>query len=267
MPDSFVDQHRQQDGFLMNRFEKKVAFVTGGAQGFGEAFCRSLATEGASVVVADIDVTRAESTATELTKAGFNALAVQCDVGDEDAVGAAVSRVVDTFGGIDILVNNAGLHLTRYNQPFSTMPRADMRALFDVNVFGIVNTSIACLDTMRSRGGGTIVNISSIAAYNPITAYGVSKLTVRALTIALAHDFASAGVRCNAIAPGLIGTDSALADLPQAFVDSFIEDRQVVHRLGRMDDIVAMMLYLCADESSFITGETIKVSGGTPLWI
>ncbi|MEE2030854.1 MULTISPECIES: SDR family NAD(P)-dependent oxidoreductase [Rhodococcus] len=251
----------------MRRFDAKVAFVTGGAQGFGAAFCRSLAAEGAAVVVADIDGTRAENTAEELKEAGFEALAVHCDVADEKTVARAVARATEAFGGIDILINNAGLHLTRYSRPFSTMSREDVRALFDVNVFGIVNTSIACLEAMRSRGGGTVVNISSMAAYNPITAYGVSKLTVRALTIALAHDFASAGIRCNAIAPGLIGTDSALADLPQPFVDSIVEDRQLVHRLGRTEDIVAMMLYLCSDESSFVTGETFKVSGGTPLWI
>lgn len=251
----------------MRRFDAKAAFVTGGAQGFGAAFCRSLAAEGASVVVADIDEVRAEDTAEKLNEAGFEALAVHCDVTDEKAVARAVARATEAFGGIDILINSAGLHLSRYNQPFSTMSREDVRDLFDVNVFGIVNTSTACLETMRSRGGGTVVNISSMAAYNPITAYGVSKLTVRALTIALAHDFASAGIRCNAIAPGLIGTDSALADLPQAFVDSIVEDRQLVHRLGRTEDIVAMMLYLCSDESSFVTGETFKVSGGTPLWI
>jgi len=251
----------------LRRFDGKVAFVTGGAQGFGAAFCRSLATQGASVVIADIDDHRGGIAADELNASGFEALTVNCDVADEKSVAGAVARAVDRFGGIDVLINNAGLHLTRYNQPFSTIPREDMRALFDVNVFGIVNTSTACLEPMRSRGGGAIVNISSMAAYNPITAYGVSKLTVRALTIALAHDFASAGIRCNAIAPGLIGTDSALADLPRPFVDSIVEDRQLVHRLGHVDDIVAMADYLCSDQSSFVTGETFKVSGGTPLWI
>jgi len=187
-------------------------------------------------------------------------------VTDEDAVARAVDVAVDEFGGVDILVNNAGLHLTTYNQPFSVLPSKDVRALFDVNVLGTVNCSVACLGAMRRRGGGSIVNISSMASYATRSPYGVSKLAVRGLTVAFAHESPPAGIRCNAISPGLIATETAMADL-RKLVRSIVEDQQLIKRLGAVGDIVAIMLFLCSDEASFITGETLKVTRGMPLHV
>jgi len=249
------------------RFEGQVAFITGGAIGFGRAFARALTAEGAAVVIADIDGEGGERTADELRHAGARAVAVACDVADEIAVEHAVATAIGAFGGVDILLNNAGLHLTKYNQPFSVLPRSDLRALLEVNVVGVVNCTIACRETMRARGGGRIVNISSIAGALTTTPYGVSKLAVRGLTIAFASELAADGTRVNAIAPGLMATENALDDLPRELVDDFVEHRQLVHRLGTMDDIVATVLFLCSPEASFITGETIQVSGGYPLSI
>jgi 3-oxoacyl-[acyl-carrier protein] reductase len=248
-------------------FAGKVAFVTGGAMGMGFAFARALCERGASAVLADIDLAGAERAAAELAGEGHTVLAVGCDVSDEATVDAAVARTVDELGGVDVLINNAGLHLSKYNQPFSKLPRHEVRALFDVNVMGIVNCSVACLEPMRARGGGAIVNMSSMASYGPESAYGVSKLAVRGLTISFAHEMADAGIRVNAIAPGLIGTDAALADLPESLVDMLVNERQLIHRLGQIDDIVKTMLFLCGDDGSFITGETLKVSGGVPLFM
>lgn len=245
----------------------RVALVTGAARGFGRAFAEALAERGAAVALADIDQEQAERAARELRARGYRALATRCDVADEHEVDDTVARVAGELGGPDILINNAGLHLTKYNQPFSELSRADVRALFDVNVLGIVNCSTACLEPMRARGGGSIVNISSMASYASRSPYGVSKLAVRGLTIAFAHEFASAGIRCNAIAPGLIATDSAMADLPDTVITSIVEEQQLVRRLGAIDDIVSMMLFLCSPEAGFITGETYRVSGGTPLSI
>jgi len=249
------------------RFEGQVAFITGGAIGFGRAFARALTAEGAAVVIVDIDGEGGERTADELRHAGARAVAVACDVADEIAVEHAVATAIGAFGGVDILLNNAGLHLTKYNQPFSVLPRSDLRALLEVNVVGVVNCTIACRETMRARGGGRIVNISSIAGALTTTPYGVSKLAVRGLTIAFASELAADGTRVNAIAPGLMATENALDDLPRELVDDFVEHRQLVHRLGTMDDIVATVLFLCSPEASFITGETIQVSGGYPLSI
>ncbi len=249
------------------RFDDKVALITGGAIGFGRAFAQALTAEGAAAVIADIDAAAGERTAGELRDAGFRALAVTCDVADEHAVEAAVDRSIDEFGGVDILINNAGLHLLHYNQPFSVLSRDDLRALFDVNVIGVVNCTVACRESMRSRGGGAVLNISSIASHLSSSPYGVSKLAVRGLTIAFASELSPDRIRVNAIAPGLMATENALDGLPQELIDDFVNKRQLVHRLGTMDDIVSTALYLLSDEASFITGETLKVSGGYPLAI
>jgi 3-oxoacyl-[acyl-carrier protein] reductase len=249
----------------MNRFERDVALITGGAIGFGRAFAQALTSEGAAVVLADIDVDSAERTAVALRDEGARAIAVECDVSDEAHVDAAVADTVREFGGVDILINNAGLHLTKYNQPFGVLARSDVRKLFDVNVIGVVNCTLACRDRMRERGGGVVLNISSMAGYMNVTPYGVSKLAVRGLTVSFANELAPDRIRVNGIAPGLMNTENSLADLPHALVDEIVRDRQLVHRAGTMDDVVSAMMYLCSAEASFITGETLKVSGGYPL--
>jgi NAD(P)-dependent dehydrogenase (short-subunit alcohol dehydrogenase family) len=247
------------------RFANRTAVITGGAVGFGRAFARALAADGASVVIADVDVETAEHTAAELNSAGGRAIAVSCDVADPAQVDAAVAAASGQFGGIDIVINNAGLHLMKYNQPFTALSRKEIRDLFDVNVMGVINVTLACRDSMRERGGGVVLNISSMAGYLSATPYAVSKLTVRGLTVAFATELAPDRIRVNAIAPGLMNTESALADLPTTLIDEFVHKRQLVHRLGTMDDVVSAMLFLCSDEASFITGETVKVSGGYPL--
>jgi 3-oxoacyl-[acyl-carrier protein] reductase len=247
------------------RFDGRTAVITGGAIGFGRAFARALVAEGANVALADIDASAAEGTAAELVSGGGEAIAVECDVADADQVDAAVATTVDRFGGIDILINNAGLHLTKYNQPFGMLSRNEIRGLFDVNVIGVINVTLACRESMRQRGGGAVLNISSMAGYMSATPYAVSKLAVRGLTVAFATELAPDRIRVNAIAPGLMNTESALADLPRPLIDEFVHERQLVHRLGTMGDVVSAMLYLCSDEASFITGETLKVSGGYPL--
>ena len=250
-----------------SRFAGKVAFITGGAIGFGRAFARALTAEGAAVAIADIDSDAGERTAAELRADGFRAVAVQCDVSDEVAVDAAVTRTIEEFGGVDVLINNAGLHLLHYNQPFGVLPRSELRDLFNVNVIGVVNCTVACQASMRTRGGGAVLNISSIAGYMTSSPYGVSKLAVRGLTVAFATELAPDRIRVNAVAPGLMATENALDGLPQDMIADFVENRQLVHRLGQMADIVATTLFLCSDEASFITGETLKVSGGYPLSI
>jgi len=247
------------------RFDQRTAVITGGAIGFGRAFAHALVAEGAAVVLADIDVDMAERTAAELVSAGGQAIAVDCDVAEPDRVDAAVATTIDRFGGIDILINNAGLHLTKYNRPFGELSRNEIRGLFDVNVHGVINMTLACRDPMRKRGGGVVLNISSMAGYMSATPYAVSKLAVRGLTVAFATELAPHRIRVNAIAPGLMNTENALADLPPPLIDEFVHERQLVRRLGTMGDVVSAMLFLCSDDASFITGETLKVSGGYPL--
>lgn len=247
----------------------KVAFITGAGQGFGRDFAEAITAAGGAVAICDIDEPAARIAAEAIVRqhGEGRALAVRADVADEDQVEAAVAAAVENLGGIDILVNNAGRHLTKYNQPFGKLSREDVRAMMEVNFMGVVNCTLACRDAMAARGGGSVVNIASIGGHLSSTPYGVSKLAVRGLTIAFASELADANIRVNAISPGLMGTEAALADLPGDFVARFRDELQLVHRLGRVEDITAAVLYLCSPASNFMTGETLKVSGGYPLGI
>ncbi|MDO8732621.1 MAG: SDR family oxidoreductase [Actinomycetota bacterium] len=243
-------------------FDGKVAFITGAAQGFGYAFAESLGADGASVVIADVNSQAGEVAAAKLRDQGIKALAVACDVSDSESVNAAIAASIAEFGGVDILINNAGLHLTKYSQPFHVLGVKDTKALFDVNVLGVVYCTLACQETMTARGGGSIINISSMASNMPGSPYGVSKLAVRGLTIAFSREFANANIRVNAISPGLMATEAAIADLPNDMVQNMINVQQAVHRIGSIDDIVNMMRFLISEKASFVTGETYRVSGG-----
>jgi 3-oxoacyl-[acyl-carrier protein] reductase len=244
-----------------------VAFITGGAIGFGLSFAKAFALNGCAVALADMDHDAAERSAHALRSSGHRAVAVHCDVADEDQVRQAVQSVVDEIGEIGILVNNAGKHLLHYSQPFGALTTPDIRSVFDVNLFGALYCSMACRESMRRRGGGSIVNISSISAYQPTSPYGVSKLALRGLTIALATEFAADNIRVNAVAPGLTATEAGLKDFPQSMIDEFVANRQLVHRVGQMEDVASVVSFLCSPRGNFMTGETIKVSGGFPLAI
>ena len=247
------------------QFTGKTAFITGGGRGIGEVFAKALVAEGAAVVLAELDLTAAEKVAAEIVEAGGQALAVPCDVSDETTVEAAVARAVERFDGIDILINNAGLHNFTYGQPITKLPLDKWRKMLDVNVVGIVICSAACRPSMQARGGGVIINMSSIASMPAATAYGVSKLAVRGLTVGLAQEFAPDGIRVYALAPGLMNTESVKAELPEIYWDLIVNKQQLIKRQGTPADLVGAMLFFCSDAASFITGETLAVGGGHPL--
>jgi len=175
-----------------------------------------------------------------------------------------MSAVAATRGGIDILVNNAGLHSAAYNKPSAELGVARLRRLFDVNVMGVYICSLAARPAMSGRDGAAIVNLSSSAAYANRAAYGVSKLAVRGVTVQLAREFAADGIRVNAIAPGLILTDTIRAELPEDDV-ARVMGQQVLPRAGAERDIVDALLFLVSPASSFVTGETLRVTGGFAL--
>jgi len=247
------------------RFEGKTAFITGGGRGIGEAFARALAGQGAAVVLAELDLPAAEGVARDIVAGGGQAMAVSCDVSDERTVEAAVAQAVERFGGIDILINNAALHNFTYGQPITRLPLDKWRRMLDVNVVGIVICSAACQPSMKARGGGVIVNMSSVASMPATTAYGVSKLAVRGLTVGLAQELAPDGIRVYAIAPGLMDTDSVKAELPEFYRDRILNEQQLIKRQGTTADLVGALLFFCSDAASFITGETLVIGGGHPL--
>ena len=247
------------------RFAGKIAFVTGGAMGLGFGFARAFCEHGGEVAVVDIEGEAAEAAARRLRADGHAALAIACDVSDEVAVAQAVAQAVEGFGGVDVLVNNAGLHSARYSVTFAQLGHAHIRRLLEVNVMGVVNCSLAVQPVMASRGGGAICSLASIAGYAINSPYGVSKLAVRGLTIAFAREFAESRIRVNAVAPGLIATDTVVTELPTELFKRFARANQLIHRTGEIDDVVAGMLFLCSEDASFITGETLKISGGYPL--
>ncbi len=252
------------DGQQADIHRGQVAVITGGGRGFGQAFGAALAARGAHVVLADIDAAAAESAAAEIAGKGGSAFGVACDVADEASVGAVIDQVTERHGGIDILVNNAGLHSAAYNKPSAELGIASLRRLFDVNLMGIYICSLAARPAMSGRPGAAVVNLSSSAAYASRTAYGVSKLAVRGATAQLAREFAGDGIRVNAIAPGLIFTDTIRAELPRDEVVR-VMGQQILPREGEEQDIVDALLFLLSPASSFITGETMRVTGGMAL--
>jgi NAD(P)-dependent dehydrogenase (short-subunit alcohol dehydrogenase family) len=247
-----------------DEFQGRVAVITGGARGLGRAFGAALVARGAHVVLADIDGAEAASAAAEFRARGGSATGTACDVADEEGVAAMVGGIVEQHGGIDLLVNNAGLHGAAYYQPFAQLGIAKVRRLFDVNVMGVVICSLAAREAMSGRADATIVNISSSAAYANRNAYAVSKLAVRGLTMSFAREFAGDGIRVNAIAPGLVFTDTIRTELPRAEVERAL-GQQLVPREGTERDIVGTLLYLASPKASFLTGETLRVTGGFGL--
>jgi len=227
----------------------------------GAATARLFVAEGARVVITDVLDAEGAALARELGEA---AVFQHHDVASEEDWQKAVGSALTRFGGIDILVNNAGLHSAAYNKPSADIGIAGLRRLFDVNVIGVYICSLAARAAMSGRDGAAVVNISSSAAYANRAAYGVSKLAVRGVTVQLAREFAADGIRVNAIAPGLIFTDTIRAELGRDEA-ARVMGQQILPREGEERDIVDALLFLVSPAASFVTGETLRVSGGFAL--
>jgi len=239
----------------------KTAVITGGARGFGKAFGEALAARGAHVVLVDLDSAEVEATAAAIRSAGGSAQGFGGDVTDEARMAKIMTHAAGTHGGVDILINNAGLHSDEYGQPILKMGLAKVRRLFDVNVIGVVNCTLAAAPHMAGRAGASIVNISSSAAHMGGSAYGDSKLAVAGLTVTFARELGAQGLRVNAISPGLILTDTIRAELPEA-TKARVKAMQLIGDEGEEQDIVEAMLWLTSPQARFVTGETLRVTGG-----
>jgi 3-oxoacyl-[acyl-carrier protein] reductase len=235
----------------------RVAVVTGGGRGFGQSFGTALAAEGATVALIDIDGQAANTAAREI---GARAIAYAADVTDEARINTIMAELAAKYGGIDILINNAGLHAHEYSRPIAEMGLAKTRRLFEVNVMGTVNCTLAARAFMTGRKGASIVNIASSAAYLG-GGYGTSKLAVIGFTMTFARELAPDGIRVNAIAPGIIVTDTIRRELSPETLTR-IKSMQYLAADGEERDIVDAMLFLTSDKAQFITGETLRVTGG-----
>lgn len=242
------------------KLEGQVAIVTGAGAGIGRASAETLAMAGAGVVASDRDVATAEETAAAIRAGGGKALALGCDVTDEDALASLVARAVGEFGRLDILVNNAG---GGGPKPFD-MPMADFEWAYRLNVYSVFRLCQLAAPHMKAVGGGAVVNISSMAGENTnkrMASYASSKAAANHLTRNIAFDLGPMGIRVNAIAPGAIKTQ-ALASVLTPEIEAAMLKHTPLGRLGEAADIANAVLFLCSPLATWVSGQVLTVSGG-----
>jgi 3-oxoacyl-[acyl-carrier protein] reductase len=261
----------------------RVAVVTGGASGIGRAIARRLAAEGARVALADVNADGLSAVAEEMRGEGGEALAVTTDVADSGQVETLFARVIERWGTVDILSNNAGIGelspdlraqsedavqamlggARRSLGVTSRMDDAEWRRMVEIHLFGTFYCTRAALRTMEERERGAIVNMASVAGLGGIPGaphYGAAKAGIIGFTKSVALEVGRAGIRVNAIAPGLIDTPMT-ADAPP-MIRQMILLRTPLGRTGQAEEIAAVALFLASEESSFLTGQVLSPNGG-----
>ena len=248
----------------MFRLDGKVAIVTGGAGGIGEALALGLGYQGATVVFSSRNQQARDAVAEKISaETGSEAVAVAADVTDEASIQALVDTVVDKFGKIDILVNAMGMNIKRDAFDY---PLEDWDKLFEVNVKGTMAACKAVGKVMRDQQGGAIVNLSSVRGIRGYTGgnsgYCATKGAVELITKALALEWAPSGIRVNALGPALVITPGTkhIAEDPQ--LAAKYAAAVPLGRIGLPEDMVGAVVYLCSDAASFVSGQTIYVDGG-----
>jgi 3-oxoacyl-[acyl-carrier protein] reductase len=267
----------------------RVAFVTGGSRGLGRADALTLARAGADVVVADLLVeselteetdrygtlatvarrqglVHTEETVRDIEAMGRRSLAVRCDVTDRAAVDAAVARTVEQLGSLDILVNNAGTldHVAQFHEQSPELWERDL----SVNLTGAFNCAQAAWPHMQARGWGRIVNMASVAGTLGgfgQASYSTTKAGLLGLTKTLALEGGRHGITCNAIVPGVIGTEAF--EMANATMNERIVRRTALRRPGEPQEIANVVAFLCSDLAAYVTGIELNVSGGVELFV
>ncbi|MDD4953677.1 MAG: 3-oxoacyl-[acyl-carrier-protein] reductase [Candidatus Omnitrophica bacterium] len=242
------------------RLKDKVALVTGGARGIGRAIALALAQEGANIVVADVNIEAAKTTASDIEKMGRQALALEMDVTDYAKTEEAVNKILDKFTKVDILINNAGI--TKDNL-LLRMSAAEWDAVLNVNLKGTFNCIKAVSRPMIKQRSGKIVSIASIIGIigNPGQAnYSASKAGIIALTKTAAKELAARNINVNAIAPGFIQTEMT-AKLPDQIKEKMKEAIPLA-KFGVPEDVAAACVFLASEDAGYITGQTIVIDGG-----
>jgi 2-hydroxycyclohexanecarboxyl-CoA dehydrogenase len=250
----------------MRRFDRKIAIVTGGAQGIGAGIARRLADEGAMVAILDIQLEKATGVAKAIESKGGKAIALKMDIADNDDVKRAVKEVEGKFGRLDILVNNAGWDKVA---PFIELPEEVWDKIIAINLRGPIAVTRAVLDGMVSRNYGKIVNIASDAGRvgsSGESVYSACKGGIIAFTKTLARELVRYNINVNVVCPGPSDTPM-LAEMgkenPQ--IIEAVTRAIPMRRLAQPGDIAAAVAFLASDEASYITGQTLSVSGGLTM--
>ena len=244
------------------RLENKVALISGGARGMGAVEAKMFVQEGAKVVIGDVLDEDGKQTEAEINEAGGECVFVHLDVTDETAWQDAVAAAVDRFGKLDILVNNAGIARIN-NVEDTTSDEWDL--VMDINAKGVFLGTKAAIPEIRKAGGGSIVNISSIAGLTGgrTSSYAASKGAVRLLTKSTAIQYAGEGIRCNSVHPGVIETPMTTPMMLNTQEGRDLNaSRHPLGRVGQPEDIAYGVLFLASDESSFMTGSELVIDGG-----
>jgi NAD(P)-dependent dehydrogenase (short-subunit alcohol dehydrogenase family) len=247
------------------RLSGKVAIITGAAQGIGAEYARALSAEGAAVVVAD--VLDANPVVTAINDNGGKALAVHCDVTNPASVKAMVAATLERFGRLDILVNNAALFGNVKRKPFEEIESDEWDRMMAVNVRGSFECTKAVAPTMRSQKYGKIVNIASGTVFKGQTMllhYVTSKGAIVAMTRSLARELGDDGIRVNTLAPGLVMSENVKNNWAPGQVQNTVNTRAIKRELTP-EDMCGTLVYLCAPESDFVTGQVLVVDGGAVM--
>ena len=242
------------------RLQEKVIVVTGAAQGIGEAYAKGLAAEAAKVVVADLNEEAGEQVAKQIQADGGSAMFVACDVASAESAQALVATVEDAWGGIDGLLNNAAIYGAMQFDLLITVDWDYYRKFMGVNMDGALVMTRAVFPSMQKRGGGSIINQSSTAAYLYSGFYGLAKVGINGLTHQLAHELGGMNIRVNAIAPGPTDTEATrtqAGDVAKEMVKGL-----ALKRLGQPEDMVGAAIFLLSDESAWVTGQILAIDGG-----
>ncbi len=250
---------------IKNKFslEGKVAIITGSSKGIGESIARGLAEFGASVVISSRKQEAVDAVAAEFKKDGLEATGIACHVGDPAQLQNLVEQTVATYGGVDILINNAATNPV-YG-PLAEMEAAVFDKIMNVNVKACFALANLCYPIMKERGGGSVVNIASVEGLKPSTGlglYSVSKSAVIMLTQSQAKEWGAAGIRSNAICPGLIQTKFSSALWKNEAILKQVEQHLPARRMAQPDEMAGLAVFLASDASSYSTGAVFTADGG-----